>query len=140
MSDLSIRAAAYGMAGRIVDGGNPLAVFPDGTELETKTMQALAREKNLSETTFVFPSTVATRKVRIFTPAAEVPLAGHPTIGTWWLLAELGQLDLPENGVTQITQEVGAGILPVYIHTKAGAPERVVMVQTLPTFGESIDN
>ena len=119
-------------------GGNPLAVFPDGTGLDTRTMQALAREKNLSETTFVFPSTKATRKVRIFTPGAEVPLAGHPTIGTWWLLAELGQLDLPENGVTRITQEVGAGILPVDIHTKDGAPDRVVMVQTLPQFGEHI--
>jgi trans-2,3-dihydro-3-hydroxyanthranilate isomerase len=121
-------------------GGNPLAVFPDGTGLGTNTMQAVAREMNLSETTFVFPSTEATRKVRIFTPAAEVPLAGHPTIGTWWLLAELGQLDLPDEGITRITQEVGAGILPVDIHTKAGAPERVVMVQTLPHFGGSIDD
>jgi trans-2,3-dihydro-3-hydroxyanthranilate isomerase len=103
-------------------------------------MQRLAREKNLSETTFVFPSTEATRKVRIFTPGAEIPLAGHPTIGTWWLLAELGQVELPDEGITRITQEVGAGILPVDIHTRAGAPERVVMVQTLPKFGGSIED
>ncbi len=121
-------------------GGNPLAVFPDGAGLDTATMQALAREKNLSETTFVFPSTEATRKVRIFTPGAEIPLAGHPTIGTWWLLAELGELDLPEDGITRITQEVGAGILPVDIHTEGGAPDRVVMVQTLPKFGGSMDD
>jgi len=121
-------------------GGNPLAVFPDGTGLDTKTMQALAREKNLSESTFVFPSNEATRKVRIFTPAAEVPLAGHPTIGTWWLLAEFGYLDLPDDGVTRVTQEVGAGILPVYIHTKNGAPERVVMIQMLPQYGRSISD
>lgn len=121
-------------------GGNPLAVFPDGTGLDTRTMQALAREKNLSETTFVFPSAEATRKVRIFTPGAEIPLAGHPTIGTWWLLAELGQLELPDDGMTRITQEVGAGILPVDIHTRAGAPERVVMVQTLPQFGGSVED
>lgn len=121
-------------------GGNPLAVFPDGTGLDTPTMQAIAREMNLSETTFVFPSDVATRKVRIFTPAAEIPLAGHPTIGTWWLLAELGELDLPSEGSTRITQEVGAGILPVFIHTTAGAPESVTMVQTLPEFGGCVDD
>jgi len=121
-------------------GGNPLAVFPDGTGLNTEIMQALAREMNLSETTFVFPSESATRRVRIFTPGAEVPLAGHPTIGTWWLLAELGQIDLPDNGITGITQETGAGILPVYIHTRDGAPVKVVMVQTLPEFGGSIDD
>ena len=68
--------------------GNPLAVFPHAAGLDTKTMQALAREMNLSETTFVTDSDRATRKVRFFTPAAEIPLAGHPTIGTWRLLAE----------------------------------------------------
>jgi len=119
-------------------GGNPLAVFPNGGGLDTRTMQALAREMNLSETTFVFPSTNASRKVRIFTPGAEVPLAGHPTIGTWWLLAELGQIDLSDSGSTRITQETGAGILPVYIYSKDGAPVKVVMVQTLPEFGGSI--
>jgi len=121
-------------------GGNPLAVFPDGTGLDSPTMQALAREMNLSETTFVFPSESATRKVRIFTPASEVPLAGHPTIGTWWLLAELGQVDLPDEGITRITQETGAGVLPVDIHSKGGAPDKVVMVQTLPEFGGSIED
>lgn len=121
-------------------GGNPLAVFPDGTGLDDSTMQALAREMNLSETTFVFPSDNATRKVRIFTPAAEIPLAGHPTIGTWWLLAELGQLDLPDEGITRITQETGAGILPVDIHSKMRAPDKVVMVQTLPEFAGSMDD
>ena len=121
-------------------GGNPLAVFPDGTGLDTATMQALAREMNLSETTFVFPSEGATRKVRIFTPGAEVPLAGHPTIGTWWLLAELGQVNLPDTGITRITQETGAGILPVDIHSKDGAPDKVVMVQTLPEFSGSMED
>jgi trans-2,3-dihydro-3-hydroxyanthranilate isomerase len=121
-------------------GGNPLAVFPDGTGLDTATMQALAREMNLSETTFVFPSENATKRVRIFTPGAEVPLAGHPTIGTWWLLGELGQVELPEDGITRITQETGAGILPVDIQSRKGAPNKVVMVQTLPTFAETIEN
>ena len=121
-------------------GGNPLAVFPDGTGLDGATMQALAREMNLSETTFVFPSENATRKVRIYTPGAEIPLAGHPTIGTWWLMGELGEVDLPNEGVTRITQETGAGILPVDIHSKNGAPEKVVMVQTLPEFTGVIED
>ena len=63
--------------------GNPLAVFPDARGIEEKTMQSLAREMNLSETVFVTPSNKATRRVRFFTPTAEIPLAGHPTIGTW---------------------------------------------------------
>jgi trans-2,3-dihydro-3-hydroxyanthranilate isomerase len=121
-------------------GGNPLAVFPDGTGLDTPTMQALAREMNLSETTFVFPSANATKKVRIFTPGAEVPLAGHPTIGTWWLLGELGEIELPENGTTRIMQETGAGILPVDIHSSDGVPDKVVMVQTLPEFTACIED
>ncbi len=115
--------------------GNALAVFPDATGIAPETMQALAREMNLSETTFVLPSDRATRRVRFFTPAAEIPLAGHPTVGTWWTLAELGALNLPTAGVARVTQETGAGILPVYIHTSDGKPVRVVMVQARPEFG-----
>jgi trans-2,3-dihydro-3-hydroxyanthranilate isomerase len=115
--------------------GNPLAVFPDAEGLEPETMQALAREMNLSETTFVLPSDRATRRVRFFTPAAEIPLAGHPTVGTWWTLAELGFLNLPDAGVTQVRQETGAGILPVFVHSAGGKPVRVVMVQARPEFG-----
>jgi predicted PhzF superfamily epimerase YddE/YHI9 len=63
-------------------GGNPLAVFEDARGLDTATMQALALQFNLSETTFVLPSGVATACVRIFTPAFEMPFAGHPTLGT----------------------------------------------------------
>src|SRR5262249_42873015 len=67
--------------------GNPLAVFPDAHGLNDTEMQALAREMNLSETTFIFPRDAATearegKKVRIFTVAAELPFAGHPTLGT----------------------------------------------------------
>jgi len=115
--------------------GNPLAVFPDALGLSDETMQALAREMNLSETTFVFPSSQATRQVRFFTPAAEIPLAGHPTIGTWWILSELGNVQLPEEGTKRVTQLTGAGVLPVDIHVKDGAPSRVVMVQAPPRFG-----
>lgn len=115
--------------------GNALAVFPDADGLDAETMQRLAREMNLSETTFVLPSASATHRVRFFTPAAEIPLAGHPTIGTWWLLAELGRLELPAAGETEVTQETGRGVLPVRIHTAGGRPERVVMHQVRPEYG-----
>lgn len=118
--------------------GNALAVFPDATGLDAKSMQALAREMNLSETTFVTPSTAATRRVRFFTPTAEIPLAGHPTIGTWWALAELGALELKPDGVTRVTQETGAGVLPVDIHSKNGNVTRVVMTQAEPQFGDPV--
>src|SRR3954454_9185386 len=62
--------------------GNPLCVFEDGSGLDDATMQALARQFNLSETTFILPSTKATARVRIFTPSYEMPFAGHPTLGT----------------------------------------------------------
>src|SRR5512136_1336894 len=62
--------------------GNPLCVFEDGSGLDEATMQALARQFNLSETTFVLPSERATARVRIFTPSYEMPFAGHPTLGT----------------------------------------------------------
>jgi trans-2,3-dihydro-3-hydroxyanthranilate isomerase len=115
--------------------GNPLALFPEGDGLDAKEMQAIAREMGLSETTFVFPSDVATRRVRFFTPAAEIPLAGHPTIGTWWGLAELGRLDLPHDGGAQVTQETGAGVLPVEIGMAGGKPTAVIMTQAHPEFG-----
>jgi trans-2,3-dihydro-3-hydroxyanthranilate isomerase len=116
--------------------GNPLAVFPDARGLEPATMQALAREMNLSETTFVFPSPRATRQVRFFTPAAEVPLAGHPTIGTWWLLAELGLIEnLPRAESVTVTQETGRGVLPVAIMLADGRPNAVEMTQAEPEFG-----
>src|SRR5213596_3490937 len=67
--------------------GNPLAIFPDARGLNDGEMQALAREMNLSETTFIFPRDAATearegKKVRIFTVETELPFAGHPTLGT----------------------------------------------------------
>jgi trans-2,3-dihydro-3-hydroxyanthranilate isomerase len=63
-------------------GGNPLAVIEDGRGLDDATMQAIALQFNLSETTFVLPSSVANARVRIFTPTFEMPFAGHPTLGS----------------------------------------------------------
>jgi trans-2,3-dihydro-3-hydroxyanthranilate isomerase len=74
-------------------GGNPLAVFPDASGLSDADMQALAREFNLSETTFVLPPAdpANTARVRIFTPAYELPFAGHPNVGTGYVLARQGR-------------------------------------------------
>ena len=74
--------------------GNPLAVFPDATGLGDAEMQTLARELNLSESSFVFPPErpEATARLRMFTPQVEVPFAGHPTIGTAFALVRLGRI------------------------------------------------
>ena len=86
--------------------GNPLAVVEDGRGLDTATMQALARQFNLSETTFVLPSTKATARVRIFTPSYEMPFAGHPTLGTAHVVRSL-------QGGDALTLEMKAGVIPV---------------------------
>jgi trans-2,3-dihydro-3-hydroxyanthranilate isomerase len=78
--------------------GNPLAVITDGDNLSTARMQAIAREMNLSETVFVQKPTSnrALARLRIFTTTTELPLAGHPVIGTWFLLAQLGVVPASE--------------------------------------------
>ncbi len=116
-------------------GGNPLAVLPEAEGLAAEEMQRLAREMNLSETTFVFPPQAegADFKVRIFTPAAELPFAGHPVVGTHWVLAHLGRVALQEP-VTQVHFELGVGVLPADLHVTSGRVERIVMTQGRPTF------
>ena len=121
--------------------GNPLAVFPDAADVPDARMQPIAREMNLSETVFVLPSTRADARLRIFTPTAEIPLAGHPVIGTWWLLAELGRVrDAPTDGAVTVHQETGRGILPVEIVFGQGRPSKVVMTQSVPDFGETVED
>ncbi|MGI9590560.1 MAG: PhzF family phenazine biosynthesis protein [Myxococcota bacterium] len=114
-------------------GGNPLAVFPDGSGLATKTMQTIARELNLSETTFVLPpeTSEGTRRVRIFTPTAELPFAGHPTLGTAHVLAALGEVAL-EGPTTRIVLELGVGPVPVGIESEAGGPTRCELTAATP--------
>src|SRR6266478_3624899 len=115
--------------------GNPLAVFTDGDGLSDDQMLAIAREMNLSETVFVQKPTdeEALARLRIFTTKEELKLAGHPVIGTWFLLAELGVVPAQDGGV-HILQETGAGILPVEIRFKDGRPQRVTMTQKEATF------
>ena len=96
-------------------GGNPLAVFPEAEGLTDNQMQQIAREFNFSESSFVFPPEYGnTRKVRIFTPALEVPFAGHPNIGTAFVLASSGMIgDLHES--TEIIFEEIAGLVPIFL-------------------------
>jgi trans-2,3-dihydro-3-hydroxyanthranilate isomerase len=115
--------------------GNPLAVFTDGDSLSNDQMQAIAREMNLAETVFVQKPTDerALARLRIFTTQQELKLAGHPVIGTWFLLAELGVVPAQEGGV-HIMQQTGAGVLPVEIRFKDGRPQLVTMTQMEASF------
>jgi len=115
--------------------GNPCAVLPDARGLSDAEMQAIAREANLSETSFVLPSDVADFKVRYFTPRHELPFAGHPTIATAFTLAQEGLVRLSQP-VTRIHLEFKVGVLPVeIIAAPGGEPERVIMTQRPPVFG-----
>src|SRR6185436_17574196 len=128
--------------------GNALAVFPEAEGLSDDQMMKIAREMNLSETVFVLkpdskqqtannkqpaetPEPPVLRRLRIFTPAREIPFAGHPIVGTWNALAREGVVPIPDggDGWTRIHHEVGIGILPVDIEFKDGAPVQVVMTQ-----------
>jgi trans-2,3-dihydro-3-hydroxyanthranilate isomerase len=113
--------------------GNPLAVFPEAAGLSDEVMMKIAREMNLSETVFVLDSEnpEVLRRLRIFTPAREIPFAGHPVVGTWNALAREGVVPLPDGGSgwQRIHHEVGIGVLPVDIEFKDGQPVQVVMTQ-----------
>ena len=87
--------------------GNALCVFEDGLGLDDATMQALARQFNLSETTFLLPSSVANARVRIFTPSYELPFAGHPTLGTAAVCRALGLAQ------DTLSLEMNVGVVPV---------------------------
>jgi trans-2,3-dihydro-3-hydroxyanthranilate isomerase len=115
--------------------GNPLAVVTDGDGIPTATMQAIAREMNLSETVFIQRPTSnrALARLRIFTTTTELPFAGHPVIGTWFLLAELGVVPASE-GPVHVLQQTGAGILPVELTFHDGRPKFVTMTQKAAQF------
>jgi trans-2,3-dihydro-3-hydroxyanthranilate isomerase len=111
-------------------GGNPLAVVPDAAGLSPAQMQAMAREFNLSETTFVLAPTTpgADAQVRIFTPTAELPFAGHPTIGTAAVLARLGRV--PTSG--RLVLQEAIGLVPVTIHGAPPATECTLTLDAAP--------
>jgi trans-2,3-dihydro-3-hydroxyanthranilate isomerase len=118
-------------------GGNQLAVILDGRGLSTETMQAIAKEMNFSETTFVLPPEAKGTDVRmrIFTPGDELPMAGHPTIGTTFALARTGAI---ERGRQDFVFGCGIGPVPVTMTWKGDDLGFVWMTQSLPTFGDVI--
>jgi trans-2,3-dihydro-3-hydroxyanthranilate isomerase len=127
--------------------GNPLAVFPEAEGLSSEVMMQIAREMNLSETVFVLKphgdnENSVLRRLRIFTPAREIPFAGHPIVGTWNALAREGVVSPPANGNgwQRIHHEVGIGVLPVEIEFKDGQPVQVVMTQGAFEILDEIDD
>jgi len=122
-----------------VFGGNQLAVFPEGHEVPEHLMQKIAKELNLSETTFVLPPTNPNNniKLRIFTPGKELPMAGHPTIGTAFVLLQQNILKPTGN---QLIFEEGVGDIAVDFTTKEDKPDLITMRQPLPQFGATVTN
>src|SRR5262245_16049504 len=120
-------------------GGNPLAVVLDAAGLTDVEMQSIAREMNLSETTFLLPPTRpdCAARVRIFTPAREVPFAGHPTIGTSWVLATEGLLPA---GATRFLLEENIGPVEVELEGEPSRPGFLWMRHGEAVFGPDLDN
>ncbi len=112
--------------------GNQLAVVPDAAKLDTELMQALAREFNLSETSFVCSPIPAdgAYDVRIFTPMLELPFAGHPTLGTAWAIRHLGR-----GSAKRVTLRLGVGEVPVDFEASGGAGEIAWMRPPSPVLG-----
>ncbi|HEX9484375.1 MAG TPA: PhzF family phenazine biosynthesis isomerase, partial [Gemmatimonadaceae bacterium] len=118
-------------------GGNQLAVFPDARNIPEGRLQDVAREFNFSETTFVYPAETqeGTRRVRIFTPGAELPFAGHPTIGTAHVLAAIGEL-VSSHSEIRIVLDEPVGPVPVTITLREGRPVFAQLsVAKLPELG-----
>jgi trans-2,3-dihydro-3-hydroxyanthranilate isomerase len=120
-------------------GGNQLAVFLDGRGLTPDTMQAIAKEMNFSESTFVLPAEQRGTDVRmrIFTPAEELPMAGHPTIGSTFALARSGVI-IPER--ERFVFGLGIGPVPVSLTWKKKELSFAWMTQPTPKFGDPIAN
>ena len=116
--------------------GNPLAVFPSPKGLSDTEMLAIAREMNLSETTFIEPATIegANYRNRIFTPGGEIPFAGHPTLGTAFVAAHEGLIE-KRDGIVAAHQQDGLGATPIKLEIEAGEVKRVAMTQARPKFG-----
>jgi trans-2,3-dihydro-3-hydroxyanthranilate isomerase len=118
--------------------GNQLAVFPDPGDLSTETMQAIAREMNFSESTFIYPAEKGGDiRMRIFTPGEELPMAGHPTIGSTFALAVEGTI---ARGREQFTFELGVGPIPVSLEWDSNGLSFVWMTQPLPAFGAVLED
>ncbi|MDB5261940.1 MAG: PhzF family phenazine biosynthesis protein [Adhaeribacter sp.] len=121
----------------VVFGGNQLAVFPAGQDVPEHLMQQIAKELNLSETTFVLPPVNPANhiKLRIFTPGKELPMAGHPTIGTAFVLLEQGYFKPEES---RLIFEEGVGDILVEVQKNDTGPALITMQQPLPQFGTTV--
>lgn len=118
--------------------GNQLAVFPEPPELSTAQMQRVAKEMNFSETTFIYPAAGGgDAKMRIFTPGEELPIAGHPTVGSTFALALEGHIP---HGRDRFVFELGVGPTPVSLEWTDGQLSFVWMTQPNPRFGGTIDD
>ncbi len=119
-----------------VFGGNQLAVFPDARGIPEEQLIAMTREFNYSETTFCYPPTdpAHTARVRIFTPGAEVPFAGHPTVGTAIALAALGRAGATQ-GESHLVLEEGVGPVPVKVVLDGASAWAQFAVAKLPEIG-----
>ena len=123
-------------------GGNPLAVIPDATGLDTAQMQAIAAEFNLSETTFVLPprDPAHTAHVRIFTPRAELPFAGHPNVGTAFALARAGTCHGRAIAGDRLAFEEIAGLVPLDLGRENGAVVSARLAAPRPlALGDTLD-
>lgn len=122
-------------------GGNPLAVFTNGRGVEPALMQTIARELNLSETVFVLPPEDPANhwRLRIFTPATELPMAGHPTVGTAYVLAREHLVDVTGDETT-IQLEEPVGVIPVTFTFDDRGALSISMTQPNPTFGPMMDD
>jgi trans-2,3-dihydro-3-hydroxyanthranilate isomerase len=118
--------------------GNPCAIVFEADDLDAETMQAIAREMNLSETAFVLRSTIADVRARYFTPEEEIPLAGHPTIATIFALVETGRLPNKGERMT-VSLELRDGPIAVEVLGQQGKVQQVIMTQRKPQFLRSYD-
>jgi len=119
-------------------GGNPCAIVFDADDLDNATRLAIARENNLSETAFVVRSNIADFGARYFTPAEEIPLAGHPTIATVFALIDSGRLKLTRD-LTTISLELKVGPIRVDVQSVAGVAKHIIMSQKKPQFLATYD-
>ena len=117
--------------------GNQLAVVRDGQRFSDEEMQKIAREFNFSETTFILSENEAdgAYEVRIFTPERELPFAGHPTLGTAWVI----QREILGHEVDRVTLDLKAGLIPVDFTYQNGKVAELTMRQLQPEFGNQID-
>ncbi|AFZ44866.1 phenazine biosynthesis protein PhzF family [Halothece sp. PCC 7418] len=120
--------------------GNQLAVFPEASQMRDRAMQELAKEINFSETTFITRSADSDNSydVRIFTPNQELPFAGHPTLGTAYIIRETLMSSSEKERFNQVTLNLKAGKIPVTWETTAKGEEVLWMQQNAPQFGEIV--